>query len=121
MLRKKDIILLGTFVLIGIIATILIYLPKKKSGSLVIIRENGTITRELPLTEDTVLPIKNGNHENILHIKNGSVCISDANCNDKSCVSQGRIQYAGECIICLPHKLSIEITGDQKEVDGVSH
>ena len=36
-----------------------------------------------------------------------------ANCNDALCVKQGNISKVGQTIICLPHKLIIEIKGDE--------
>lgn len=121
MMRKPDIILLAALCLIGIALTVLIYLPSGNPGAYVEVRENGIITKRLPLIENKTVTIENGSRKNILHIENGTAYISDANCKDKSCVTQGKISRAGETIICLPHKLSIEITGEDSAIDGISH
>lgn len=38
-------------------------------------------------------------------------CISDADCPDRLDVEQGKITKTNECIICLPHKLVVRISG----------
>lgn len=49
---------------------------------------------------------------NIIMIENGKVSVIDANCPDKICVEHKEIDSVGETIICLPHKLIVEIAGD---------
>ncbi|MGM9973134.1 MAG: NusG domain II-containing protein [Clostridiaceae bacterium] len=48
---------------------------------------------------------------NVIEIKGDSIAIIDADCNDKLCLEFGHITNSGESIICLPHKLMIEIKG----------
>lgn len=47
--------------------------------------------------------------ENTVKIKDGEVWISDADCKDKICVGHKKISNVGETIVCLPHKLVLEI------------
>ena len=42
--------------------------------------------------------------------------MKDADCPDKICINMGTIRKKGQTIICLPHKLVVEIT-DGKEMD----
>lgn len=42
--------------------------------------------------------------------------ISKANCNDQVCVRTGAIDKQGDTVVCLPHKLVIEV----KASDGSS-
>jgi hypothetical protein len=57
---------------------------------------------------------------NILEIKNGEAYISDADCGTRLCVSEGKISKVGAFIICLPHKLVIQIEGES-DFDAVSY
>ena len=41
--------------------------------------------------------------------KDGSVTVQDADCPDKICEKHRAINRTGETIICLPHKLVVEI------------
>ena len=47
-----------------------------------------------------------------LVIENGKARISHADCPDGICEEYRPISYVGETIICLPHKVVIEITGE---------
>ncbi|MBQ9155690.1 MAG: NusG domain II-containing protein [Eubacterium sp.] len=47
--------------------------------------------------------------ENILKIEDGRVSMVKADCPDKICVDHKPIRNVGETIVCLPHKLVVEI------------
>jgi hypothetical protein len=53
---------------------------------------------------------------NTISIKGGSVRMSDADCPNQSCMQQQPISQPGPQIICLPHRLWVEVTstGDDK-------
>lgn len=58
---------------------------------------------------------------NIVVIENGEVYIKDANCPDKYCMKQGKTKDANKSLICLPHKLVVEVHKDAEEtLDAVS-
>ncbi len=40
-----------------------------------------------------------------------------ADCPDKLCVKQGKISKSGESIICLPHKVVVKISAEERESD----
>lgn len=49
---------------------------------------------------------------NILHITDGVVTMEASDCKDQICVGHKPIAKNRENIICLPHKLVVEIAGD---------
>ncbi len=53
--------------------------------------------------------ITSGKNTNVLVIKDGTAFIKSADCPDKICVHHSPISKVGETIICLPHKLVVEI------------
>lgn len=57
---------------------------------------------------------------NIIRAEHGRIAVIDADCPDKLCVKQGYIENGAVPIVCLPHKLSITITGKNEEPDAVS-
>lgn len=62
-----------------------------------------------------------GGGYNIVKIQSGKVCVDEANCPGRDCVRQGWILRSGESVICLPHRLVIQIKGEQEpEYDAVS-
>ena len=46
--------------------------------------------------------------------------MTEANCGDHTCVRMGRISRAGEAIVCLPHRLVVEIVGGEAAADAVT-
>lgn len=57
---------------------------------------------------------------NLLICKEGRVQMVQSSCPDKICVHHTGISKVGESIICLPHRLVVEITnGKENELDGV--
>jgi hypothetical protein len=57
---------------------------------------------------------------NILEINNGVANFTDADCKEKLCVRSIGIGEVGDFIICLPHKLVIQIEGES-EIDAISY
>lgn len=63
-----------------------------------------------------------GSDYNLLVCQKGSIQMMQSSCPDKICVHHSSIERNGESIICLPHKLVVEITnGKEKELDGVAY
>lgn len=59
---------------------------------------------------------------NVIMYREGKISMIAANCPDKICVHHIAVSSAGESIICLPHKLVIEIIGEKEhELDGVTY
>jgi hypothetical protein len=50
--------------------------------------------------------------DNTILVKDNTIQVLEADCNDELCVQQGIISNVGENLICLPHELIIEIKGD---------
>ena len=44
--------------------------------------------------------------------------MEDADCPDKVCVKTGKIKSPGQTVVCLPHRVVIEITGDNADIDA---
>lgn len=71
--------------------------------------------------EAEALFAENGTEEyNLFVCENGEVRMIQSNCPDLLCVHHRAVSGVGENIICLPHKLVIEVIGAQEnELDGV--
>lgn len=116
---KADIILIAVLVLIG--AVIFLFLMfTSQEGSCAEIRIDGKVTALYPLDHDLTETIHTENGDNIIEIKDGGICMKDADCPDKLCVHMGTISKMGQSVICLPHKLVIEVTdGQAQDVDVI--
>lgn len=53
---------------------------------------------------------------NIIHVEHGGISVIEADCRDHICMNQGVINDDAVPIVCMPHRLVIEIEGDT--VDG---
>ncbi len=122
MFKKKDIILVLIILILSLFALAMIALTKEEGGT-VVIKVNGEITQSLPLSEDIIVIIGEKTEDyNILEIKDGYVYMTEANCPDKLCVKHNRIHYNHESIVCLPHKVVVEIQGgEENEVDMIAN
>lgn len=53
---------------------------------------------------------------NTVHVEPGAISVSAADCPDQICVEQGAISGGGVPIICMPHRLVIQLEGSG--IDG---
>ncbi len=117
---KRDVIYLSCLLMIGIIFTIGIFAFSKKGNTLVIYVD-GEIYGEYSLNSDETIEINDEFGNNTVIIKDGEAYMVDADCPDGLCMKQGKISKAGQNIVCLPHRLVLEIKGDEKgEFDAIS-
>lgn len=123
--RKNDLILLTVVVLAGLALTAVYYASRMGGADAaeltVVVRQDGEVTATYPLAQDGSYTIVSEDGVNDLVIEDGAAWIEDADCPDQLCVKQGKIRYAGDSLICLPHSLVVEITGsDELALDGVT-
>ena len=120
---KKDIILLLGILLVSFMLwTIPILLSKDAPALVKVFQDGREIGTYSILEEQTVSIPYNEENYNLLLISNGQVSVSDADCPDGLCVRQRAIMRNGESIICLPHKLVIQIESkEERELDTVTY
>lgn len=58
---------------------------------------------------------------NLVYLSGGEVKMVSADCRDQICVHHKPVTSGGESIICLPHRLAVEITGGEQDemTDGM--
>ena len=97
-----------------------LWLGLRKQGSAVIVEQEGRETARYALSEDRTVRIEGEGGYNLLVIEGGEVYLSEADCPTQLCMKTGKIRYAGQSIVCLPHKLAVRITGGASGLDGVT-
>lgn len=117
-IKKMDIVIIAVLLIISFTPHLIFFKTSQKGSknNYAIIKVDGKIHKKIDLSkvkksEKVNLNLPNG--KNTLLIKNNSIQMKSANCNDALCVKQGNISKVGQTIICLPHKLIIEIKGDE--------
>lgn len=116
---RNDVILAAVIVIIAV-AGLLFINGTRVEGNRVVVKINGVETQSYSLSENTEFEIKTGKNNsnyNIVVIENGKVRVTEADCPDGICEDYSPISYVGETIICLPHKVVIEIIGDNTNSD----
>ena len=70
---------------------------------------------ELPLGQDAEIAVTTSLGTNVVVVADGAVRVREADCANQDCVHQGSIAAPGRQIICLPHKLWIEVVAEGGE------
>ena len=119
-LKKKDLILILIILcVIGLTFLIRTYIGGSGANRAVI-KVNGAIQGVYSLSEDKEIEINEGT--NILRIKNGEADMVKADCPDQLCVNQKPVSKNHESIICLPHRLVVQVeSGEERELDAVTY
>ena len=79
-------------------------------GTLVARVHDGDATvHEFSLAEDGDYVITTSLGTNTIRIENGTVRMAEADCPNQSCLQQEPLSHPGPQIICLPHKLWVEV------------
>ena len=117
--KRGDLYLIVGCLLVALICCGL-WLLLRRDGGTVIVEQNGRETARYALSEDRTVRIEGEGGYNLLVIQGGEVWLSEADCPTQLCVKTGKIRYAGQSIVCLPHKLAVRIAGGASGLDAVT-
>lgn len=116
--RRMDFILITAVMVVALISAVIVYLTHNK-GDIAVIKVDGNVVSELSLSEDATVIVEGyQGGRNVVSIIDGKAYVSEADCPDEICVKTGGISMAGETIVCLPHRVVVEIksgTGSHNE------
>lgn len=98
-------------------------LLNKNTPAIVKVVQDGQTLGVYPLLEDRTVSLPYGeDHYNLLLISGGEASVSDADCPDGLCIHQRAVSRKGESIICLPHKLVIQVESkEESDLDAVTY
>ena len=120
---KRDIILVLSMVIIAAAAFLIINFAVKKDGSYAVIKVDGNVIKTLDLNSGETTIEVNGYQGGVnkVVINDGKVSMTEADRPDGLCVKTGKISRVGETIVCLPHRVVVEIKGSQDDdsIDSV--
>lgn len=115
-----DLILILGLVLAGILLSAWVFFPDSTAAAYVEVRQNGNVIMTLPLDRDTEQTVKGNNGStNTFEVKDHSVAMTTADCGDRTCINTGRISQTGESIVCLPHRLVLQIIPERSTDDAL--
>lgn len=127
MMKPGDIVLLVLLIILSFLPVVIFSYNQANTESTnftAVVSVDGEVLYEFELKDDGEQEVfeysDNHGHENIITREGLDVFISDASCSDQLCVRQGEISLVGETIVCLPHRLIVEVTSENPALDNDS-
>jgi len=125
-MKRGDILLIGLVIVIAAVFLVPRWLDGSSSEKyhnktrVAKITVDGKLFRTVELTgEEQTIEIKTEYGYNLLKAHDYGIEMIDADCPDKVCLTFGFIERNGGTIVCLPHKLLVEIEGPSGEGDEI--
>lgn len=113
--KKTDLLIIGVFLLIALVVFLPTLFGKDKTLTAVITADGETVT-EIELTDSTKEEIKiNGT---VIKTDGKSICFTESNCPDKTCIRTGKLDSSGDSSACIPNRVSVYIKGEKTQ-DGI--
>ena len=117
--KRGDLYLIGGCLLAALICCGL-WLGLRRDGAAVVVEQDGKETARYALDENRTVRIEGQGGYNLLVIEGGEAWLLEADCPNLLCVKTGKIRYAGQSIVCLPHKVAVRIVGGASALDAVT-
>ncbi|MBP1919501.1 hypothetical protein J2Z34_001990 [Youngiibacter multivorans] len=122
--KKWDIIIIALFVLLSFVPVGIFAMTvagnEEADGVYAVVTVQGEEYKTIKLTGHTGnedILVKTDLGMNLLQIVDGKVMMFEADCPDQVCVYQGAASKPGDTIVCLPHKVVVEIKGTVPDED----
>lgn len=122
-MKKKEIIIGLLVLLCAVIGLLALKLTSRTDADQVTVMLDGEVYGTYSLKENQEITVDEDEFYNVICIEDGEVHMEDANCPDRYCVEQGAIKGTHQSIVCLPHKLVVEVTkltSQETEADVVA-
>lgn len=125
MFKKWDIILIIFLILISFIPELILgtMLGKSYNETYAEITVEGKLYKKILLSAhrgEKQFKIQTEDGYNLVIVKDDSIAIIEADCPDKVCIKPGFISKPGESLVCLPHKVMVEVKGDISSDDIIT-
>ena len=120
MKNRVFIIVIIVIFLAGIVGSVLVWTAPAKSQIRVVSNGETVYAADLNHTADTTFDVRYEDHINTIEIRDRQIRVLSADCPDQTCVHMGWLKSASMPIVCLPHKLVVEFTDDDQNIDAVT-
>lgn len=109
-MKKKDLLLIAALLLIagGLYAVSQMAFGGQANAVVVTVDGQERLRKPLTIAGEYEITTEDGG-VNVIVVGNGSVYMKSANCRDGLCMTQGRVANAAKTIVCLPHKLVVQL------------
>lgn len=115
--KKKDLIFIFSILIFAVFLLLIqrVYGNAQDEADLVKITVNQKLYGTYDLNKNQTITIQNDFGINTIQIQNKDVWMEEADCPDGYCKEQGHISKNKQTIVCLPHKLVVEISDDSEK------
>lgn len=108
-MKKKDIILGIGIIAAALLMLLVLQINRGEEGNRIQVILDGKIYGIYSLEKNQVIEIEEGSFYNKIRVEDGKAYMEEANCPDGYCEEQGKISRHTQTIVCLPHKLVVEV------------
>ena len=109
--RSMAVVALIFILVLGVYGASLVFFGQSSSAYAVVHASDGS-EKKLALDKDATITVTTDLGSNTVLVSNGAVSVIDADCPNHDCIQQGEISNTNQQIVCLPHKLWIEIVAE---------
>ena len=122
-LKKRDIILIVSLLVVGIIALVIWHFIYSVDGKYVTIEQRDNLIGIYPLNVDKEIEIEHrGEVVNKIVIEDGYCYMEEAECPDHLCIKQGKVNKSGQTIVCLPNRVIVTVVdSNNSDYDSVAN
>ena len=119
-MKKGDFVLICLMLVMAGALFCMNFFGNQGEGGTLTVTIDGEVYGIYDMSVDQKIVMKESVGNNVFEIKDGIVTMIEADCPDQYCVKHTAIHREGETIVCLPHKVVLEITESdvQREVDA---
>ena len=122
-MKKRDIVLICSVIVFAGIIYFIGAWKDQAEGDKAVITVDGKQYGTYNLNQNQQIEIENKYGQNRITICHGVVFMEEADCPDQYCVGQGKIHKNGEQLVCLPHKLVVEVQASaegEQDIDVIA-
>ena len=85
-----------------------------------VIQNSDGFYQVLSLGEDATVTVTGSLGTNIIEVANGRVRCLESDCSNQTCVKQSWVSGRGQTVVCLPHKLIVQVVADPADAVPLS-
>lgn len=123
-IKKGDIVVSLGIIILSIFLAIFVFRPREADSTYVSISREGKEIERIEFTKDNIgktLRLDSEYGYNVLEIGDKKIRSIDADCKEKVHMKQGWISKPGQTLVCLPHKLVVEIKAKDEKPPLIDH
>ena len=110
-LKWGDIVIFSALLLLAAALFVFHFASPRPDGAVAKITVDNQTVQTMPLSQNATYIVETNSGYNVVVVEDGRVFVRDADCKNHICVKSRAISRVGETIVCLPHKMTISITG----------